>query len=105
MKNLSVLSALLFCAACAKGPDAIPPVSMGNAFAATICKDARAELAIEQETLAALEEKQRRAQTGDAIGVFLVLVPVSSITGHDVEGELATSKGRVIALENRVKSC
>ncbi|WP_299965637.1 hypothetical protein [uncultured Roseobacter sp.] len=105
MKKFYLLPAALLCAACAKGPDSIAPVSMGNAFAATSCTDARNQLAEEQEILAALEQKQRNAQTGDAIGVFLILVPVSSITGNDVEGELATSKGKVIALENRLRNC
>ncbi|GFE51747.1 hypothetical protein So717_35000 [Roseobacter cerasinus] len=105
MKKLGFLPAALLCAACAKAPDAIAPVSMGNAFAAVSCKDARTQLAEEQQTLAALEEQQRNARTGDAIGVFLILVPVSSITGNSVEGELATSKGKVVALENRLQSC
>ena len=62
-------------------------------------------LAAEQPVLAALTQKQKNAVAGDAIGVFLVLVPVSSLTGNNVAGELATSKGKVNALEARLASC
>jgi len=78
---------------------------MGNAFAAISCQDANAMITTERQTLAALEERQRNAATGDAIGVFLLLIPVSSLTGGDVEGEIAASKGKVLALEARLLSC
>lgn len=98
------LAVLLLCllSACAKGPDAIVPISMGNAFANVPCRDAAAMLATERNQLTALSGAQRSAATGDAIGVFLIGVPVSSLSGADKAGEIATSKGKVIALENRV---
>lgn len=97
--------ALALTAACAKGPDAVAPVSMGNAFADMSCQTAANMLAAERQTMAALSSRQRGAQIGDAVGVFLVAVPVSSLTGGNVEGQLATSKGKVIALESRLASC
>ena len=69
------------------------------------CADARAQLAQERQTLAALEAKQRSAAAGDAVGVFLIGVPVSSLTGNDVSGQIGASKGKVLALESRVMSC
>lgn len=95
----------LFLAACAAGPESIAPVAMENAFAATSCRDAANMLNTERPILAALEQRQRNAATGDAIGVFLILVPISSLTGNDVEGEIAASKGKVLALEARLASC
>lgn len=92
-------------AACAKNPDSIAPVSMGNAFQSTSCVQAQRMLNQERETLAAVEQKQRNAATGDAVGVFLIGVPMSSLTGNDREGEIATTKGKVLALENRLTSC
>ena len=109
MKKLSIFGALLVGAltvsACAKGPDAIAPVSMGNAFSTLSCTQAKQMLLTERQTLAALEAKQKSAVVGDAIGVLLIAVPVSSLTGNDVEGALGTSKGKVIALENRTMTC
>ncbi|MFK7764935.1 MAG: hypothetical protein AB8B62_16855 [Roseobacter sp.] len=105
MKKLMFMMSGLVLSACAKSPDAIAPVSMGNAFASVSCTQARGQLLQEQQTLLALEKKQRNAQVGDAIGVFLLLVPVSSVAGNDVEGKLATSKGKVLALEHRLLTC
>ena len=59
----------------------------------------------ERQTLAALESRQRSAVTGDAVGVFLLGVPVSSLSGNDVSGSIGASKGKVIALENRLLTC
>jgi hypothetical protein len=78
---------------------------MGGAFNGLSCFATSQMLATEQTTLAALEQRQRNAVTADAIGVFLILVPVSSLTGNDVTGEIAASKGKVLALEARLSSC
>lgn len=105
--KLVSLPALVFSvlAGCAQSPGAIAPTSMGGAYDNLSCSKASSMLAAERPVLAALTKKQKDAVAGDAIGVFLVLVPVSSLTGNDVAGELATSKGKVNALEARLASC
>lgn len=105
MKYFLALAALPMLTACAAGPDAIAPVSMGNAFAAMHCQQATHELAAERQTLEALSAKQRGAQIGDAIGVFLIAVPMSSLTGGDKAGDIAASKGKIAALQARVATC
>lgn len=104
MKKLLLLSALAI-AACAKSPDAIPPVSMAGAYDAASCDFARTALVQERQTLAGLEATQRSAVTGDAVGVFLLGVPVSSLTGGDVSGSIGASKGKILALEARLARC
>lgn len=44
--------------------------------------------------LAALEKQQSSAATGDALGVFLIGVPTTSLTGGDKAGEIAVEKGK-----------
>lgn len=105
MKHYLALAALPLIAACAQSPSSIAPVSFGNAYANVSCQQARADLIAERQTLAALEGKQKGAVAGDAIGVLLIGVPMSSLTGGDVAGHIATSKGKVIALEARTASC
>ena len=105
MKKIAIIAAAATLAACAQSPDAIAPASMGNAYAGVTCNDAAAMLQQEQANLATLSSKQRSAATGDAIGVFLIGVPVSSLTGGDVAGHIATSKGKVMALEARLAGC
>lgn len=108
MMNRTTAAALVCLAglsACAKSPSAIPPVSMGNAFANTSCAQARAHLTAEQANLGSLSAAQKSAVAGDAIGVFLIGVPVSSLSGNDRAGDIGASKGKVIALESRLQSC
>lgn len=105
MNKFIFFAALPLLAACAQSPASIAPVSMGNAYAGTSCRQAHADLVAERQQLAALESKQNGAVAGDAIGVFLIGVPVSSLTGGNVAGHIAASKGKVMALEARVASC
>ena len=104
-KSLFALPLLALAAACAQSPDAIAPVSMGSAYDSLSCHKAQTMLTAERNTLNALSAKQKSAVVGDAIGVFLLAVPVSSLTGGDQEGAIATSKGKVVALENRLLRC
>lgn len=105
MIRFAPLAALPILAACAQSPSAIAPVSMNGAFDHMQCQQAANTLAAERQTLAALESKQKGAVAGDAIGVFLIGVPMSSLTGGDVSGHIASSKGKVLALEARVSGC
>lgn len=99
------LAALPILGACAQGPDSIQPVSMGNAYAGVDCGTASAERAQSAQRLAALSSAQRGAQAGDAVGVFLIGVPVSSLTGGNKAGEIGAEKGRIAALDARLLSC
>ena len=92
-------------AACAQSPDAIAPVSMTGAYAGVSCKNASALLVQERGSLSALSAAQKKAVTGDAVGVFLIGVPMSSLNGNDKEGAIATSKGKILALESRLLTC
>ena len=105
IRALTLAALPLALAACAQNPASIAPVSMGAAYATHDCQQARTDLITERNTLAALEGKQRGAVAGDAIGVLFIGVPVSSLTGGDVEGQIAASKGKIIALEARVQEC
>jgi len=102
MKKLSI-SFLLFAAvlsACAKRPDAIVPVDIPmSAYSNKSCSALRADLTREREKLSTLSASQNSAATGDAIGVFLIGVPVSSLGGGDQEGNIAVSKGKIQSME------
>lgn len=103
--SVLVLSAAAALSACAKGPDSIAPVSMGNAFAAMDCRQAAGDLQVARQNVETLSSAQRGAVAGDAIGVFLLGIPVGSLTGGDKAGELGAEKGKVLALEARMRSC
>tara|TARA_R110000751_G_scaffold307857_3_gene432890 strand:- start:32202 stop:32447 length:246 start_codon:yes stop_codon:yes gene_type:complete len=64
------------------------------------CSKLSDELTREQQNLDTLSRAQNDAATGDALGVFLVGLPLASATGGDKEGLIAVSKGKVQALES-----
>lgn len=106
MKKLSLVVCLLVvAAACTPRPDSIAPVSMTGAYDNMSCNQAVNELNAERPRLVELERQQNAAATADAVGVFLVLVPVSKLTGGDRAGSIGASKGKVLALEQRVSRC
>lgn len=107
MKTITILTAALGLglAACAKSPDAIPPVSMAGAYDSVSCDYARQALMTERQNLASLTSAQNSAVAGDAVGVLLIGVPVSSLTGGDKSGDIGATKGKILALESRLLSC
>ena len=92
-------------AACAPRPDAIAPVPMTGAFDGISCTTARAQLAREQASLATLSRQQNDAATADAIGIFVAIIPISTVLGGDKSGEIAATKGKIDALETRISAC
>lgn len=89
--------------ACASRANSIPPVAVSASdYENVSCDEARSLLVAARAEENALVRRQNNAATGDAVGVVLLLLPVGSIFGADVSGELAAAKGEVIALERRI---
>ena len=102
---LSLLACGLAVSSCAKRPDAIVPVDMPMAAYSNLdCSALAREYIQEQASLSAVSKQQHDAATGDAVGVFLVGVPMSSTFGGDKEGQVAVSKGKVNAIEANLKA-
>lgn len=76
-------AAIILLSSCAKPPERIAGVPNAGP-----CTQA------DRERLALISNKQSQAATGDALGVFLIGVPVSSLSGADNETEIAILKGR-----------
>jgi len=92
-------------AGCAKRSGAIEPANIPvSAYTNQSCSSLAQELKQEQATLAALSQAQNNAATGDAVGVFLVAVPVGSLVGADRAGDISVSKGKINAMELAMKS-
>lgn len=94
------LVAALALAACAKQPDQISAVDIGEgAYANYSCRDLATErLNIEQD-LANLSAKQKSAASGDAWGVFLLGLPLSSMSGGDQEALISVAKGKIQVID------
>lgn len=107
MKKIIVVAALLV-SACAQQPDRISAIEVsGDPYRGYSCKQLKAEkLKIGQE-LEAASAAQKRAANGDAWGVFLLGLPVASMSGDDKEAAIAVAKGRVNSLDQKLleRSC
>ena len=103
--KLGALGTLALIAGCAQQPASISAVSVGDVYSDIPCSKAAKLYAEEAAKVPALVSQQKAAAAGDAVGVFLVLVPVSSLTGNDHEGEIAATKGKLLALETRLRAC
>ena len=105
MKNILILLSVVVISSCASRPGAIAPANVSSSeYAGLECQQARDLLASKRIDLAESERQQSRAATGDAVGVFLLLLPVGSLVGSDNEGAVAQNKGEVIALERALVS-
>jgi hypothetical protein len=98
----------LVISSCAKRPNAVVATSLpSDTYAAYTCAELAPELTKAEADVSALSAKQTNAANADAVGVFLVAVPVGSLTNNDVEGELSVAKGKVLAIKSQqiAKKC
>jgi hypothetical protein len=101
MRTIAALAAMTAIAGCAKNPEAIAPMTMPTgAYSGLNCKQLAGEHQKVSLQLQQVEAQQRQAVTGDAVGVFLIGVPVSSLSGSDRAGEVSQYKGEVVAIES-----
>jgi hypothetical protein len=104
--GLFVVSLALL-SACASPPSRITPMAVPQSnYVNYSCSELAQELGTVSALLDEAEQRQRNAVAGDAIGVFLVLIPISAMAG-DSEAEVARYKGEKIAIEQslRQRSC
>lgn len=96
-----ILSFLI--SACASRATGVPPVAVSVVeYQDLSCEETKSLLAQKRQEKNALTQAQNNAATGDAVGVFLLLLPLGSVAGNDVSGDLALAKGEVNALERAV---
>ncbi len=102
---VACIAAAASVSACAGRANSVAPLAVSaSEYEGMSCEDTRAELDLARERENALTRRQNNAATADAAGVFLVLIPVGSVFGGDVSGELAQAKGEVRALEQAVRT-
>ena len=97
---LAAAATILSVTACAAPPSRIAPVAVATSeYDGFSCTQLASELSRVGTDLEEAERRQRNAVAGDALTVFLVLVPASALAG-DSEAEVARLKGEEIALRN-----
>ncbi len=107
-KLIPVLTFVSIVSACAQNPDKIEAVSVsGDPYSRLSCSQLAAEKLKVSQELENAATQQRKAATGDTIGVLLLGLPVSTIMGGDQETQIAVNKGQIQELETQQlhKSC
>lgn len=107
MKYFLLLS-LVALSACAQPPENIAAVEVaGDPYGRYSCRKLKAEHVKVSQELEAVSAEQERAVDGDVLGVFLLGLPLSSMSGNDREVAVAVTKGRINALETKIgeKNC
>jgi hypothetical protein len=84
---------------CAKSPDSIAPAYVSDlTYRPVSCADLAIESARLQQALAQASTQQEQARGNDTVGVILLGLPVSSLSGDNVAPEIARLKGELEAI-------
>ena len=103
--RLTAVGVCLALASCAQPPSEITPISMPNgAYQQMSCRELATEKRSVSEALKANSVKQRQAVAGDAFGVFMIGVPMSSLTSGDKKADIAVDKGKLIQIDDTMQA-
>lgn len=102
MYKFAAISALAL-AACAQAPEKVAPIPVaGDPYRGYSCSQLKAEQLKVNHAIEALSAEQKKAADNDALGVILLGLPISSMSGNDKEAALGVAKGRKQALEAKI---
>lgn len=94
--------------ACAKSPESIAPSYVSTVpYESWSCDQLAQETVRVEQALAVASEQQEKARGNDVVGVLLIGLPVSSLSGDNVAPQVANLKGQKAALEQTMirKNC
>jgi hypothetical protein len=100
MKNILIISLLVsFVSSCASRPESIRASYVSHErYIDNSCYQLESQMADAREQLLKFSELQNDKANGDAVGVFLLGIPFSQLSG-DVEADVAKYKGTIEAIE------
>ncbi|WP_245256691.1 hypothetical protein [Hyphomicrobium denitrificans] len=89
----------LFVSACAKSPDSIAPAYISEVgYQNWSCPQLAEESNRLSAALSSASIQQENARTNDTVGVILIGLPVSSLSGDNIAPEIARLKGETEAV-------
>ena len=99
-KPAAVLMAAIPVVGCASRPERIAPAPVSEApYLDWTCPRIAEESRRLSDALAAASAKQQKASDDDALGVFLLGLPVASMSGGDIGPDVARLKGETEAVQ------
>lgn len=94
MRLLFVIVATILTAACAKSPESIAPAYVSEVgYQGYSCSQLGEEGSRLSAALATASTQQEKARSNDTVGVILIGLPVSSLSGDNIAPEIARLKG------------
>lgn len=105
MKKFLICAAILLAAGCAKRPDEIvaTPVAV-DPYMQMACPELVSLRARKQVEQAGLEKAQFDASEHDKAAMYVIHVPVASMSGRDREADVARGKGELQAIDAAIQS-
>jgi hypothetical protein len=93
-RYIAVVASGLLIAACAKSPESIAPAYVSEVgFQSWNCTQLGEESSRLSAALSQASTQQENARTNDTVGVLLIGLPVSSLSGDNIAPEIARLKG------------
>ncbi|MDP2621720.1 MAG: hypothetical protein Q8P46_16360 [Hyphomicrobiales bacterium] len=102
------LACALFAVSCAKSPESISPSYISDvSYQSWSCQQLAEEQGRLSSALATASTQQDNARTNDIVGVLLIGLPVSSLSGDNIAPEISRLKGENEAVRRAmiVKEC
>ena len=107
-KSFGIIFFYFFVVGCAKSPDSISPAYVSEVgYQSWSCSQLAEESVLLSAALASASVQQENARTNDTVGVILIGLPVSSLSGDNIAPEIARLKGETEAVRkaSMAKSC
>lgn len=99
MRRVAVVFCVATLAACAKSPESISPSYVSDiTYRQVSCADLGVESERLNQALARASTQQEQARGNDTVGVILLGLPVSSLSGDNIAPEIARLKGELEAI-------
>lgn len=101
-------AAIVVMCGCAKSPESISPAYISDVpYRNWSCSQLGQEELRLNEALSVASAQQKKARTNDTVGVILIGLPVSSLSGDNIAPEIARLKGELEAVNRaaNLKNC
>ncbi len=104
-KYTLAMAVIILMAGCATKPENISPAYVSElTYASLTCEQLRQEQDRLVNALSLAADAQRKARSGDTVGVIFLGLPVSSLSGSNVATEIARLKGELEAIRRAART-
>lgn len=104
MNRTVAVAALAMLAGCAAKPETIAPAYVSTIpYETWTCAQLASEAQHIEGAMTAAYAQQNQARTNDAVGVFFIGLPVSSMSGGNIAPQIATLKGQQEAVRQTMQ--